>query len=80
MSTPLSTGMMWQISPDDESRSFSERVDRAVKYYREKHKYGGAMIVYVHPKEQEDYASSKIQIVSAQSVPPKHFRIERGEP
>lgn len=76
-------GMAWQISKDDEKRSFSERVDRAVRYFREKHEWRGPVIVRVNPAELEPYAgvdelAQAIAAPAKQPVPKKSFLIVKG--
>jgi len=75
----MQVGMLW--FDDAPRRSLDEKLERGVRYYREK--YGHApTICYVHPNSlsqvtdsslQGDGVIDRIRIASAPSILPHHF-------
>jgi hypothetical protein len=68
----MKVGMLW--FDNDKTRTLQEKIERAVKYYKDKHKLDPS-VCYVNPAALEgiELKPNGVEVRSANTVLPHHF-------
>jgi hypothetical protein len=68
----MKVGMLW--FDNDKTRTLQEKIERAVKYYKDKHKHDPS-VCYVNPAALEgiELEPNGVEVRGASTVLPHHF-------